>query len=81
MIKLLGDVEYNRVFGHTCEGLQGHHRKRGGSEEYDPDGRVYNCVPYISAEGFLVGCDAENEATINFCPWCGARVSNADLPF
>lgn len=48
------------VLGHTCEGLREHLAAA-----------YYGCVPRLSENGTISGCDDTNNVPIVFCPWCG----------
>ena len=53
-----------KVRGHLCAGLQRH-----------LEAATYGCIPRISAEGTIDGCDDFNPVKIAFCPWCGVKLT------
>ena len=54
------------VLGHIC----------GGLRRFESEGA--GCAPYISCDGKVHGCDADNPVLVAFCPFCGLRL--ADRP-
>lgn len=50
------------VRGHNCAGLDCFMEVAGG------------CVPSISKEGIIYGCDDSNPILIDYCPWCGTKL-------
>jgi hypothetical protein len=55
------------VRGHLCAGL----RKL---QAYS----TYGCIPDISEDGEIRGCDATNEIAILFCPMCGVELQGGN---
>ena len=55
--------EIYEVRGHLCDGLRKH-------LAYS----TYRCIPRISEEGWIHGCDDSNMIPILFCPWCGEEL-------
>jgi hypothetical protein len=49
------------VLGHACDGLETFQKKGGG------------CVPLITEEGHITGCDAANDTPLHACPFCGTK--------
>lgn len=54
------------VKGHSCAGLV----------ELQ-DASTYSCIPHISEDGCISGCDDTNAVPIRYCPMCGERLSVA----
>lgn len=54
------------VRGHLCPGLYKFQKEAGG------------CVPRITPEGEVSGCDDYNRVIIEFCPFCGVTLLESE---
>ncbi len=56
------------ILGHTC-------RLLAKAQTYREE---YGCIPRLSNQGTLEGCDATNVFIALFCPFCGAAFNLAE---
>ena len=52
------------VRGHLCTKL----------ETFQTEGQSSTCIPQLSEDGFVSGCDDINSIQILFCPFCGIQL-------
>ena len=56
-------TKFHNVLGHTCDGFKEHLKAA-----------TYQCIPEISEEGHIQGCDDTNTTQIKYCPYCGEKL-------
>lgn len=53
-----------KVLGHLCDGMKEH-------QNY----ATFSCIPIITKEGNIEGCDDTNYIKIKYCPYCGEKLN------